>query len=185
MSEHDREIWRPVPDWEGLYEVSNHGRVRSLDRIDARGRRWPGRIMQGSRDRTGWYTKVSLSFGQRIERPYVHRTVAEVFLGPCPPGMVVNHIDGDKTNNHIDNLEYLTHRANLEHASNTGLFPVGRQHHNTRLSVFQVQMAMLVKGAVTSCTVAKWFGVAPDTICAIWEGRTWVHLYREAANQAA
>ena len=99
--------------------------------------------------------------------------------------MVVNHIDGNKTNNRWDNLEYVTHRENVEHASDTGLFPVGLRHHNHKLSVFQVQIALLVNGHVTAGTVGRWFGVDAATIKAIWRGRTWTHLYRDALKDAA
>ena len=141
--------------------------------------------MRGSRDRSGWYAKVSLSFGKRRESRYVHRLVAESFLGRCPPGMVVNHIDGDKTNNRCANLEYVTQRENVGHASDTGLFREGRRHHNHKLTVFQVQIALLMKGVVTAGTVGRWFGVDAATIKAIWRGRTWRHLYCDAAKEAA
>jgi hypothetical protein len=179
------EDWRPIHRWEGLYEVSSHGRIRSLDRIDARGRRWRGRIMRGMRDRAGWYTKVNLVFGTRREQQYVHRLVAAAFLGPCPPGIEVNHIDGDKTNNAVGNLEYVTHLGNARHAQATGLLRTGARHHATKLTPQQAQMVLQLKGRVGIRRLSKWFGVDPSTIKAIRDGRTWTHLKQIPADTAA
>ena len=99
--------------------------------------------------------------------------------------MEVNHIDGNKSNNRCDNLEYVTHLENGQHAGETGLVRSGYRHHNRRLTTFQAQMTLLMKDAVTAGTVGRWFGVDAATIKAIWRGRTWTHLYREAAKQAA
>ena len=180
MNQLDTERWRPVPGWEGCYEVSDQGRVRGLSRTDARGRCWPGRIMAGSRDRSDWYVKVTLTFGRRRESRYVHRLVGEAFLGPCPHGGEVNHRDGDKTNNSVTNLEYVSHLDNGRHAGETGLLRHGNDHHARRLTPFKVQMILLLNGRVGIRTLGRWFGVDPSTIKAVRKGRTWTHVYRHA-----
>jgi hypothetical protein len=124
--------WRPVIDWEGIYEVSNLGQVR---RVSPR-RDWEGgtRIHAGTKKRVGQnperilkpllksnYHQVCLSQGAGTEKwRTVHKLVAEAFLGPRPRGMSVNHKDGNKTNNCLDNLEYLSNRDQQLHAHANG-----------------------------------------------------------------
>lgn len=141
--------------------------------------------MAGSRDREGWYTRVILAFGKRREPRYVHRLVAETFIGPSPRGMEVNHIDGNKTNNHVSNLEYVTHVENSRHAARLGLVRSGLRHHGQKLTTFQVQMILLLNGHVGTIELARWFGVDPTTISAVRHGQTWTHVYRDAVKEVA
>jgi len=112
----EQEEWRDVVGYEGMYEVSNHGRVKSLDRVitDTRGmkRRLKGRIMLGGI--TLGYPTVNIREGNN---KMVHCLVAESFIGPRPvrEGVkyVVDHIDENKLNNHISNLRYITCRENV------------------------------------------------------------------------
>jgi hypothetical protein len=108
------EQWRPVPGFEGSYEVSDHGRVRSVDRLvpyrDGNHRRRKGQILAGRLDPDGRPT-VSL----RKSPPYrarVQRLVLEAFVGPAPEGTVCCHNDGDPTNNRLSNLRWDTMTAN-------------------------------------------------------------------------
>ena len=80
----DTEEWRPVVGFEGLYEVSPSGRVRGLPRLDARGRNWPGKVLEERRDKDG-YLKVTLHRDARRHERRVHRLVLEAFVGPSPP----------------------------------------------------------------------------------------------------
>lgn len=103
------EQWRDVPGWEGIYEVSDHGRVRSLDRQkeyrDGRIYSYPGRILKLRVNQKG-YLRAGLYDGSKAKDWYIHRLVMRAFVGPCPEGMQVCHDDGDKTNNRLDNLRY-------------------------------------------------------------------------------
>lgn len=93
------------------YKVSENGLV-----IGAR-----GGLLKPDYNRTG-YKRVTLCKGGVTKRVFVHRLVAEHFLdAPKSPDCIVNHIDGDKTNNHYTNLEWTTHKENLRHALDTGL----------------------------------------------------------------
>ncbi len=113
------EVWLPVVGYEGWYSVSSLGRVRR----DAGG--WgarAGRILQPGIHR---YCRVVLH-RDGVGRPRgVHQLVAAAFLGPCPPGYTVNHLDGVKTHNTPSNLEYCTHIEQMKHAKRLGLFPTG------------------------------------------------------------
>lgn len=117
------ECWLPVVGWEGYYEVSDHGRIRSIDRIMMRNNGSPFTVRSTiikpnrKRKRTG-HTAVHLYRDGRETRAVmlVHRAVMEAFKGLCPPGLECCHNDGDATNNHVDNLRWDTHKANGEDA---------------------------------------------------------------------
>lgn len=113
------EVWKPIKGHEGRYEISNFGRVRSLDMKVFNGRVYhdkPGRILKGSK--FGNYSGVFLG---RNSRGYIHRLVAETFLENPLNKKTVNHIDGNKNNNRADNLEWLTQEENNRHARQNGL----------------------------------------------------------------
>lgn len=98
--------WKPVTDWEGLYEVSDDGRVRSLPRRNTKGRE-----LRFGTTHNGYLT-VTFSANGRREARTVHRVVADAFLGPLPEGLHRAHCDGDKTNNAVSNIRYVTPSEN-------------------------------------------------------------------------
>lgn len=111
------EVWKSIPGYEGVYEVSNLGRVRSLDRyVRCRGngrRLFRGRVLSGKYDRDGYHL-VSLNLEGKEFTAKAHRLVLLAFVGPCPSGHVVRHLDGDPGNNSLDNLAYGTYLDNSE-----------------------------------------------------------------------
>lgn len=112
------EIWRPVKDFEGYYEVSNLGRVRSIDRVvvDKTGRKQfkKGTMLKYRPDRQG-YCIVSLSIDRHYTTKCVHTLVAEAFI-PNPDNLPqVNHKDEDKSNNIVKNLEWCTAKYNANY----------------------------------------------------------------------
>ena len=111
--------WKPVKDFDGIYEVSNDGQVRSLDRIDCAGRRLKGKVIRQSMAGKG-YPHIPLNKDGKQFGRYVHRMVAEAFMG-SQDGMEVNHINGDKTDNRVENLEWVSHADNIAHAESEGL----------------------------------------------------------------
>lgn len=106
------ETWLPVPGYEGRYEVSDAGRVRSLTRRDARGCARPGRVLKGSINSRRGHVSINLFQANSRERWMVHALVALAFLGPRPSGQEVCHGDGNPANNNLSNLRYDTHSAN-------------------------------------------------------------------------
>jgi hypothetical protein len=120
-----KEKWLDVVGYEGLYQVSNTGRVRSCDRIVKSAPKVGSRVAKGQ-DRSlalngCGYLAVSLwKDGKRLTNR-VHTLVAKAFLGVCPNSYDVNHKDGIKTNNCIDNLEYCSRLENIKHAYAMGL----------------------------------------------------------------
>lgn len=106
------EEWRPVVGYEGRYEVSNFGSVRSLPRVDTKGRRVRGRILAVSTHPSG-HQRVKLSRDGDHRSTSLHRVVLIAFAGPPSPGHEVLHGDGNPANNHLSNLRWGTRSENI------------------------------------------------------------------------
>ena len=105
-----KEVWRDIEGYEGLYQVSNMGRVKSLGRKDRFGRVIKERILKPSNDRG--YLYVDLCACGKRKRLRVHRLVGEAFLPRAEGKDVINHKDEDKTNNNVWNLEWVSDKEN-------------------------------------------------------------------------
>lgn len=120
----EKEIWKPIEDYEGIYEVSSFGRVRSLDRLIHRKRRgscvYPGIMLNPSITHKG-YESVDLRKHGNRKNEVVHRLVAKQFIPRIANKPQVNHIDGNKRNNKVSNLEWVNNSENQLHAYALGL----------------------------------------------------------------
>ena len=105
------EIWKDIPNTDGQYKVSNNGKVMTSK---------TGRILSPVIDARG-YERVCLFKTDRKRRYKVHRLVAMAFIPNPHRKEQVNHIDGDKRNNHADNLEWVTNKENMKHSRLNGL----------------------------------------------------------------
>lgn len=122
----ENEVWKAVVGYEGLYEVSNTGKVRSL--YNARCRKYRIKELKPGTDSSG-YLFVALHKDGERKQHLLHKLVMTAFVGPRPEGYEINHIDEDKTNNFIyigedgmvdlsrSNLEYCTRRENCNHGT--------------------------------------------------------------------
>lgn len=102
------EIWKDIPDWEGFYQASNYGRIRSLDR-EINKHKLKGRVLVLRPDKDG-YLKLNLWRNQIPHYRGSHRLVLSAFL--YKSDLMVDHIDGDVTNNKLENLRYCNAREN-------------------------------------------------------------------------
>ena len=114
------EEWRPIEGYEGLYEVSSYGRVRSLDRYvkysNGRIHLYKGKVLSPIKDTDG-YLKVNLYCNGKNKKCLVHRLISQAFI-PNPLGLPqVNHRDEDKSNNSIDNPEWCTAKYNINYGT--------------------------------------------------------------------
>ena len=167
------EQWCPVVGYEDLYEVSNLGRVRGLVAWS----RWlAGRIRKPSRLKTGRLT-IHLRTANHDKTVSLPVIVAAAFLGPRPPGMEINHLDGDFLNNRADNLEYTTPQGNKDHAKRLGLTAHGERNANAKLSddLVRTIRQRYVRGK-TGCgylSLSREFGVSRIVISRIVRGVAW------------
>lgn len=122
------EEWKDVVGYEGLYQVSNYGRVKSLTQWSVSGRSYvPAEVILSPTDNGNGYQIVGLSRGTHRKNHYVHRLVAEAFV-ENPKGLnYVNHLDYDKRNNRSDNLKWCTQRENVLYSVERMRKP--RKHH--------------------------------------------------------
>lgn len=166
------EKWRPIVGWEGIYAVSDCGRVRR----DAGGRgAVAGRVLTVKRNRKG-YGYVDLSRGDRKTRRLLHQLVAAAFLSARPsPSHHPNHLDGNKLNNHPENLEWATNAENTSHAWANGLIAPLRGERNGRAKLAKTQVFEIrsLRGQVGARAIAKRFGVARSMVQRIHQGRAW------------
>jgi thymidylate kinase len=118
------EVWKDINGYEGLYQVSNMGKVRSLDRITKNGQN-STYLLKGKNKKLilkdNGYLTVSLYKDGKEKNKKVHRLVADAFIPAVDGKNIVNHINGDKTDNVATNLEWSTHTDNLQHAWDIGL----------------------------------------------------------------
>ena len=122
------EVWKPIPLWEGLYEASSAGRIRSVKRYIERPH-WTGKTtyiqsyggkILSPKIGDGGYLYVNLCRENKGHMRAVHRLVCAAFNGNAPSWLVCNHINHSRQDNTINNLEFITQKENLQHAKNAG-----------------------------------------------------------------
>ncbi len=159
------EVWKPIPGFKNNYHVSSLGRVYSR----AKG----GRILK-SRLNAGGYPAMWLG---RMALRQAHCLVALAFIGPRPDGMQVNHLDGNKLNPRPENLEYVTPKENVRHASRTGLLARGEKRGGAKLNPEKVmQIRRLHYEGASPRQLRTRFGVCRSTIVSIVRGEKWRHV---------
>jgi len=122
QEELNNEEWREIPIFEGIYSVSNLGRVRR--NTNGRGT-WKQRIVIPIKKQKGYYG-VCLRYQSKNHSIMIHTLVALTFIGARPKGYDINHKDSIKRNNRPDNLEYISHADNMHHGAKLGLFANNR-----------------------------------------------------------
>ena len=174
------EIWKDIKGYEGLYQVSNLGRVRSIDRRDRLGRHFKGRVLSQCKQR-GNYLYVQLQKNGKSKPSKIHRLVAQAFIPNPENKATVNHKYCNKGNNVVENLEWCTNLENITHAKIHGLLK-GRSNPNetngraklTETQILEIRRTF-VKGSREFGTVAlgKKYGVSSTQISRIAANDSW------------
>ena len=169
------EEWLPVVGHEKLYSVSNLGRIK---RTGKGAGATVGRLLKYNKDRYGYYHVVFINNATRYEDQF-HRVVMAAFVGPCPEGLQVNHIDSNKINNKLENLEYVTPSRNIRHTYENGRKASrGEDATNVKLKnkdVLEIKK-LLKKGEMPQGKIAEIYKVHFGTISNISLGKSWSWL---------
>lgn len=175
------EKWKAVPEFEGLYEVSTTGRVRSLTRRQFNGKgvfTRLGQILKPGKVGAG-YLQIHLANRGKTKDLLVSRIVAEAFV-PNPEGKPeVNHRNGNKLDCTSANLEWVTHAENVNHAFANGLYPPrnGEAGSGSKLKNSQViEIRKRFAEGDRQIDLAREFGVGDHTIRDIVRRNTWKHI---------
>jgi len=170
------EEWRPVVGYEGLYDVSNYGHVRSYYIEHLRGKiaTTPQSVcsMHACKQRgmEFGYSRVALCKGGKRSCRRVHTLVARAFLGDGPKGFVVRHLDGNSRNNHVSNLAWGTVKDNAQDTARYGRASKKLTEQNV------VEMRRRYAAGETASVLAKDFGVNPASARWTIRGQLWKHL---------
>ena len=164
------ETWRAIPECPE-HMVSSEGRVRFVGET-AKGRPYKGKIITLRPNQDGYF-RVKVRSGRSM---FVHRLVALAFLGPAPEGTEVNHKDGLKHNNRPENLEYVTHRDNMRHASDRNLLVnVGQSQAKMRAGEVRA-IRRLYRLGVLQPQLAYAFELDPSQVSRIVARKAWKHV---------
>jgi hypothetical protein len=164
------EIWKPIPNYESFYEISNHGRVMVLKK--------DGRYLRKLNYATP-YPCVSVRDidGNGQKSLYVHKLVAKLFIGNRPDGFVIRHLDGNRLNNHVSNLAYGTTRENYDDTIKHKVH-AGENNSRALLNERSVKAIKILNKEfnLDKYNLAKAFDVNHATIRAILSGRNWKEI---------
>jgi len=161
-----KEIWKDIPNYEGMYQVSNLGRVKSLKFEKER-------ILKPTPDKDGYYN-VSLYEGGEVKTNKIHRLVMLAFFGESD--LEVNHINGIKADNRFENLEYCTPSENIQHALDIGLMARGENHPNSKLTRACVERIKYGHQGMLQKDIAEIYGITRSLVSFIRSGKKWKHI---------
>lgn len=175
------EIYKDVLCYDGVYQVSNLGTVKSLDHY-CEGRlgsgKQSGRILKLQKCYKG-YLRVSLSKNKKVFTTGAHRLVAIAFIANPENKTQVNHINGIKTDNRVENLEWCTNKENIIHAVKNKLNKpnLGEKHHNSKLTNKQVSnVRALFRIGFKNYELAKDYGVSQTAMSKILRNETYINI---------
>lgn len=174
------EVWKPVPGYEGSYEVSSHGRVKALRRVIVRGsrgaREFPERILTAKR--RGQYLSVQLYRSGNGVSCSIHRLVCEAFHGPQPSSNCqVAHWDGNPDNNAAANLRWATPTENAADRKRHGRNQIGERNRHNKMTVGDVHaIRALHKMGWSGNKIASIFRCSTTNIRNILNRKIWDHV---------
>lgn len=164
------EVWKDVKGYEGHYQVSNLGRVKSLKNNRE--------LIMTNVNSTFGYLRVKLSKDGKMKGFPVHRLVGLNFLDLINGKNEINHIDGDKKNNCLTNLEWCNRSENMRHADKTGLRVMlkGKRNPKAKLTDEQIRLIRYERKGIQQKDIAKEFNIKQQTISKIINYKLWSHI---------
>ena len=156
------EIWKDIPGYEGVYQASDLGRIRSLDRFVCRYNK-PGQVLSPNDNGKGY---LSVMLGAN-NRKYVHRLVALAFLCGTNSKFEINHKNLDKSDNSLKNLEIVTRQQNQRHMIRNG------KHNKAKLTKEQVLIIKNNPNNLSREQLTTLFNVSKSTISNVINNKTW------------
>lgn len=178
-------MWIKIKSTNYRYEVNENGQVRMCEtrvknNINGGTRKVGGKILSPKTKSNG-YKEVNLSVSPGKSKSfYVHRLVAECFLGGIEKGLEVNHKDGDKSNNHKSNLEIVTPSENMKHAYKKGFNKpprmIGSKHKKSKITEKDVLYIRENKDGLTQKELGDKYGLKQSTVSNIVLRQTWKHI---------
>lgn len=163
------EIWKDIPEYEGVYQASNLGNIRSVK---------TGLLRKQHINKNG-YLYICLKGGLGKQGTIrSHRLIAITFIGLDADRKLIDHINGIKTDNRAENLRWVTHKENIQAAWDLGLVDnKGQKHGMSKLTDNDVlEIRRLCKKGIMGKEISKLFGIAPARISDIKNGKAWTHI---------
>ena len=175
------EIWKDIKGYEGLYQISSLGRVKSLSRKISNEKRTylsKEKILKIHLRKDG-YCRIGLTKNKKQQQFLVHRLVSHAFIPNPENKPCINHKDGDKENNYVNNLEWCTSSENNKHAFKTGLNDnKGEKSHFAKLNEKQVRIIkwLLENSDLYLREIAELFEISFQQISRIKNNKRWKHI---------
>lgn len=172
-----KEIWKPIIETDGQYEISSFGRIKKLFHRRG-GKKYPcnpHKIFEGTNSRG--YVATNIRYNGKASPQMVHRLIAAAFI-PNPKNLpFINHIDGVKSNNSISNLEWCTQKENNHHATRIGLVPRPKGKDVWCSKLTEEQVLEIFNSNESGLVLAAKYGVRHSTIYGIKHKKKWKHLH--------
>jgi len=174
------ENWTDVVSFQGFYQVSDHGRVRSMRRVITRknGRKHTvqSRVLKPGRTKAG-YPIVALFQQGKQTMAYIHHLVLEAFVSPRPPDLECRHLNGVEADCRLGNLKWGTRSSNQRDRVPHGTSNRGKRNGSARLTPVAVREIRRLKASGTTVTdICSRYKMARRTIYDLLEGRTWGYV---------
>ena len=159
------EIWKDIENYIGLYQISNFGRVKSKKKIISK------HITS-----SGYYRITLYNYGNK-KHLKIHRLVAQAFILNPENKPQINHIDGDKLNNHVSNLEWCTAKENINHSFKIGLInQCGENNNANKLTNKEILEIRDLSGILTQTKIAEKYNITQAQVSHIINKKAWKHI---------
>ena len=164
------EVWKPIKNYEGFYEISNLGNVRSLSHMRKNKNGFyiqKGKNIKAGINRKTGYLMVSLSKNGKTQTKYIHKLVAEAFIDNPNNFICVNHLDENKKNNNVDNLGWCNHKINNNYGTRNKRIS---QKLSRRINQYDLK-GNFIKTWNSSIEIEKSIGIDQSNICLCCKGK--------------